>query len=796
MPLKSCTSSSGTDDPHVPCDFERRVRNSVERFLGELVDADSVEPVPFDNNIRNAEKQCINPVQSRADPEDELVACKRQIQVLTRQVSCLQQQVAQLSSALAPLLAANRASCVAGDAPLGSDTAGLADHVSVGNALLKNIDGISSISVAAEELREPAASSNVDAHFPFAHDQFKDPKEVDIALRSILAPGAWTVDASPEIRCTLGSQDDNIGCKGVASSDGAAAAGRELLSMLRRSELPEQQQQPCEPVPLSFDEFKLWEMEAREDREAGADARNEETFGKDAMARWTFEDNLAANERIARQSSLLSDTEARSDPVYGGKAALGGQESHHWSKSAHDFSLSNGSAVFARYQLTSGWITKKWYPAHIVCINIDGTYQLQYEDSRYWWGSAPQKHICPRTEAVAEHKIDILSSENDEVSSEIAAALESERKAAQIVERHDETSELSNVQVRVNQQSQSSAERPVQSGDRTESNGVALAAQIRPSTAPVPEGRVKNDITQGVKQSLSNAGPPTAPIDDEKDVIKLDDASMQTMSLECLIKAMRECAEEHVQRRVCKVLVNRLQRTSSGPNLEVASKLRSLGGLDCIHEALSANFASSQDAALYLGALALLGGTANGEALDLDFDLVVKALRRHDSNAGVQGEGLLAIAVISRLEVSNAKQFINCGGIEIALEAMRRHPSNLVVQKNGCQVISFMASAGTCATSKMFDLGAVNPLCAALRRQVNVERVVETANSTKIVRFASKALKKLAVQKSILCQQLNNEDRELMATVRSVYSSESEVQSNLAEVQRALDPCSHVISDA
>lgn len=53
-----------------------------------------------------------------------------------------------------------------------------------------------------------------------------------------------------------------------------------------------------EPQTLSLDEMKLIEMEAREDAERGADVFNEETFGKNAGNGWSFEENVAAVERI------------------------------------------------------------------------------------------------------------------------------------------------------------------------------------------------------------------------------------------------------------------------------------------------------------------------------------------------------------------------------------------------------------------------------------------------------------------------------------------------------------------
>jgi hypothetical protein len=49
---------------------------------------------------------------------------------------------------------------------------------------------------------------------------------------------------------------------------------------------------------VSKDEALLMKMEAREDAERGADVFNEETFGSDAAAGWSFEQQVAANAKI------------------------------------------------------------------------------------------------------------------------------------------------------------------------------------------------------------------------------------------------------------------------------------------------------------------------------------------------------------------------------------------------------------------------------------------------------------------------------------------------------------------
>lgn len=78
-------------------------------------------------------------------------------------------------------------------------------------------------------------------------------------------------------------------------------SGRELMTLLQKGSKGSKQagQQQSEPVKMSLDEFCLWQMQSREDAEGGADVRNAETFGEDAEANWSFEENLAANLRLA-----------------------------------------------------------------------------------------------------------------------------------------------------------------------------------------------------------------------------------------------------------------------------------------------------------------------------------------------------------------------------------------------------------------------------------------------------------------------------------------------------------------
>jgi hypothetical protein len=80
--------------------------------------------------------------------------------------------------------------------------------------------------------------------------------------------------------------------------EGGAEAGRALLSMLRSVEPAISASINGEPQPLSKDEFLLGELQAREDRELGADRLNALTFGVGAGPGWSFEENVVANERL------------------------------------------------------------------------------------------------------------------------------------------------------------------------------------------------------------------------------------------------------------------------------------------------------------------------------------------------------------------------------------------------------------------------------------------------------------------------------------------------------------------
>jgi hypothetical protein len=114
-----------------------------------------------------------------------------------------------------------------------------------------------------------------------------------LALEVLLQEGRAAV---AEVNCSSPSPDSS------AFSD-CAAAGKEILNMVKAAGAPPGAQCP-DAEPLSKDEFLLCAMEAREDAEIGADAFNPETFGE--TCGWSFEENLAANEALAKDLDTAS----------------------------------------------------------------------------------------------------------------------------------------------------------------------------------------------------------------------------------------------------------------------------------------------------------------------------------------------------------------------------------------------------------------------------------------------------------------------------------------------------------
>lgn len=102
-------------------------------------------------------------------------------------------------------------------------------------------------------------------------------------------------------------------CGAKRTSD-TAAAGRELLSLLRHAPTPARSSRaPAEPQCLSscgvdIDEMLLMRMEAREDAEGGADLWNLETFGGDALGAWSVAENIKANDQLTQHAAAAADS--------------------------------------------------------------------------------------------------------------------------------------------------------------------------------------------------------------------------------------------------------------------------------------------------------------------------------------------------------------------------------------------------------------------------------------------------------------------------------------------------------
>jgi len=97
-------------------------------------------------------------------------------------------------------------------------------------------------------------------------------------------------ESSADSSCGRGKED--LEMHPLREEDGRKLGGN-LLTLLRASPAWASRRK-YEPKPLSTDEYTLWVMQAREDKEMGADELNAETFGEDAGDGWSFEENLAA----------------------------------------------------------------------------------------------------------------------------------------------------------------------------------------------------------------------------------------------------------------------------------------------------------------------------------------------------------------------------------------------------------------------------------------------------------------------------------------------------------------------
>mmetsp|Transcript_49252 Transcript_49252/g.125087 ORF Transcript_49252/g.125087 Transcript_49252/m.125087 type:complete len:443 (-) Transcript_49252:85-1413(-) len=98
--------------------------------------------------------------------------------------------------------------------------------------------------------------------------------------------------AESSVESSCGRVEEDSEMHPLREEDGRKLGGN-LLTLLRASPASASRRK-YEPKPLSTDEYALWVMQAREDKEMGADELNAETFGEDAGDGWSFEENLAA----------------------------------------------------------------------------------------------------------------------------------------------------------------------------------------------------------------------------------------------------------------------------------------------------------------------------------------------------------------------------------------------------------------------------------------------------------------------------------------------------------------------
>mmetsp|Transcript_42055 Transcript_42055/g.75541 ORF Transcript_42055/g.75541 Transcript_42055/m.75541 type:complete len:366 (+) Transcript_42055:43-1140(+) len=168
---------------------------------------------------------------------------------------------------------------------------------------------------AAQFTSQPLMSANSTAAMDA--EKTKEAKEALNAMQAQFTAGGTGSTACVEVPSSLSPtpSETNLSQASTHATPNTVApqneSGRELMTLLTRNakKVPASAtKSTSEPLPMSLDEFCVWQMQTREDAEGGADDRNAETFGDDAHSYWTFEENLAANRRLAAGSKKQAAT--------------------------------------------------------------------------------------------------------------------------------------------------------------------------------------------------------------------------------------------------------------------------------------------------------------------------------------------------------------------------------------------------------------------------------------------------------------------------------------------------------
>ena len=131
-------------------------------------------------------------------------------------------------------------------------------------------------------------------------------------------------------------------------------------------------------------------------------------------------------------------------------------------------------------------------------------------------------------------------------------------------------------------------------------------------------------------------------------------------------------------------------------------KIAEQGGISVILEAMRTHTSHAGVQEEGCGALRNLAVNA-GNKIKINFfklikiteqggiEVILKAMRTHTSDAGVQGQGCGALTNLARND-DNQIKIAQQDGIYVILEAMRNHTSDAVVQAEGCNALRVLAN--------------------------------------------------------------------------------------------------------
>lgn len=163
---------------------------------------------------------------------------------------------------------------------------------------------------------------------------------------------------------------------------------------------------------------------------------------------------------------------------------------------------------------------------------------------------------------------------------------------------------------------------------------------------------------------------------------------------------------------------------------EFCQDICDLGGLKLILPLLADNCDSSELVRQVLSAIRAIAG--NDDVKDAvvnagGVQLIVIAMNRHISNAGVCEQGCACLSMLALRKPNNCKVIMEDGGTMAALQAMKTHPDVVNVQKQACMLLRNVVSRMRNYSQPILEMGAEALIAQALQNHQDCSDVGKAA---------------------------------------------------------------------